>query len=330
MPGGYRLALSKKQDKMKALVFEQAGEAARVLQYKDIPQPLPGAGEVLVQVQARPVNPSDHYFIQGVYRRKPVFPQVAGLEGTGVIAALGAGVTGFETGQPVAFRAVGTWAEYCVVPVAQLIPITMPLPPETAAQLGLNTMTAVGLLEEAQLKPGQFLLVDAASSSTADLLVQMAAQRGIRVAALVRAGRHLSNVKGAEWVALQDDPQLVPRIQEWTNGAGLDGFLDAVGGPLLGTVLQQMAPFGTVLTYGNFDKGAVAAVSNATLVYRNLTLKGFGIDRWMSLQPATRIQALYTQLVEDLHSGRLTLLPVPVIGMQDATGLTGLQKVILV
>lgn len=330
MPGAYWLALSKKQDEMKALVFEQAGEAARVLLYKDIPQPVPGAGEVLVQVQARPVNPSDHYFIQGVYRRKPVFPQVAGLEGTGIIAALGTGVTGFEAGQPVAFRAVGTWAEYCVVPVAQLIPIAKPLPRETAAQLGLNTMTAVGLLEEAQLKPGQFLLVDAASSSTADLLIQMAAQHGIRVAALVRAEQHIATVKGAEWVALQDDPQLAQRILEWTNGAGLDGFLDAVGGPLLGTVLQQMAAFGIVLTYGNFNKGAVAEVSNATLVYRNLTLKGYGVDRWISLQPATRIQALYAQLVEDLYSGRLTLLPVPVMPMQEAIRLTGLQKAILV
>lgn len=317
-------------DKMKALVFEQAGEAALVLQYKDIPQPSPGAGEVLVQVQARPVNPSDHYFIQGAYRRKPVFPQVAGLEGTGVIIALGAGVTGFKTGQTVAFRAVGTWAEYCIVPAAQLITIAKPLPPEAAAQLGLNTITAVGLLEEAQLKPGQFLLVDAASSSTADLLIQMAKQRGIRVAALVRAARNLDTVNGVEWTALQDDPGIAQRISEWTGGAGLDGFMDAVGGPLLGTVLLQMAAFGVVLTYGNFNKGAVAEVSNATLVYKNLTVKGFGIDRWVSLQPAANIQAWYAQVVEDLHQGTLSLLPLPIVPLQDATSLTGLQKVILV
>ena len=81
---------------MQAIIFEQAGRAEEVLAVRDMPSPVPGRGQVLIQVAARPIQPADFLFIEGRYRIKPAFPQVAGLEGVGTITVCGPEVTGFE------------------------------------------------------------------------------------------------------------------------------------------------------------------------------------------------------------------------------------------
>src|SRR6516164_11102666 len=96
---------------MRAIIFRQAGPLTEVLQLEETNIKAPGDSEVQITIMARPINPSDEMFVQGVYRQKPSFPQIAGLEGAGIITDCGKNVNLSLLGKRAAFRAAGAWAE---------------------------------------------------------------------------------------------------------------------------------------------------------------------------------------------------------------------------
>src|SRR5512141_2418478 len=109
---------------MRALQFEKAGEPGEVLRMRQLPVPEPGPGEVRLAMSLRPINPSDVLQVKGVYGRKPPLPAIAGLEGLGLVDALGPGVSGLSLGQRmVPLGAPGTWAEYVVTAADNLVAI---------------------------------------------------------------------------------------------------------------------------------------------------------------------------------------------------------------
>ena len=95
---------------MQAVIFEQSGKAQDVLKIHDIAPPIAGQDQVLIRVSSRPIHPADFLFIEGRYRIKPIFPQVAGFDGVGTITAFGPGITNYHPGMRVAFRSPGAWA----------------------------------------------------------------------------------------------------------------------------------------------------------------------------------------------------------------------------
>ncbi len=263
---------------MKAIRFHQPGKPEDVLKLEEIAEPAPSPTQVLIKVKASPVNPSDILFIQGNYRRKPIYPQIAGLEGSGIIAECGKAVTSFKMGDFVAFRAPGTWSKYCLA----------------------------------------FLLLDTASSTVSGIAIQLAVAKGIRVLALVRDPRPIPELTslGVETSFLQDDPDLVHKIQAVTAQKGIQAFFDAIGGKLLEEVIPLMAQYATIVCYGNLSNEK-AGISNGSLVYRNLTLKGFGIDRWLSLHTPEQIRKCYADIVEDLYEKRVVLREIPSVNLEE-------------
>ncbi len=293
---------------MKALVFEKAGELSEMVHLSEVEKPEISASQVLITVKARPVNPSDYLFVKGVYRKKPNFPQIAGLEGSGIIVECGEEVADFNVGDHVAFRALNTWAEYCAVEQEDLIKINQNIPFEVSSQVGLNAITAVALLEEAKIKAGDFLLINAASSSVSSIIIQLAMSKGIKVIALVNDSRHKPALisLGVEAVFLQDDAALPQKLELITKGTGIHGFLDAVGGQIVTTIIPLMAPYGHIIIYGNFSNNEKATFTNASIIYKNLTVIGFGIDHWLSQRSSPKIQQSYNQIVEGLFTGTLS------------------------
>jgi len=293
---------------MKALLFDKAGELSEMVHLSEVEKPVISANQVLISVKARPVNPSDYLFVKGVYRKKPTFPQIAGLEGSGIIVECGEGVVDFNIGDHVAFRALNTWAEYCAVEQEDLIKINHNIPFEASAQLGLNTITAIALLEEAKIKGGDFLLVNAASSSVSSIIIQLAMSKGIKVIALVKDLQHKPALisLGVEAIFLQADPALSQQLEIVTKGTGIHGFLDAVGGQIVTTVIPLMAAYGHIIIYGNFSNNEKAIFTNASIIYKNLTIIGFGIDYWLSQQSSSKIQQSYNHIVESLYTGTLS------------------------
>jgi NADPH:quinone reductase len=266
---------------MQALVFDRAGDPADALRLVDRALPPEQDGHVLVRVAARPVHPADLAFIRGQYRVRPDFPQVAGLEGVGTVIAGPAGPT-FGPGSRVAFRWPGSWAEVAAVPLNRLMAVPPDISNDDASQISLNPVTAWALLEQAAVAPEDWIMLSAATSTVANLVAAMARQRGIRVIGLVRGeavearGRSL-----AEIILSTRDPELPSKVVGTTGARRVGAFIDSVGGPLVQKLIPALQAGGRIIAYGVQDR-APAEITNAMLIYSNLTWTGFGIDRYLS------------------------------------------------
>ena len=291
---------------MEAVVFEQAGDAREVLALRRVDDPVPLAGHVVVAVESRTVQPSDLSFIRGAYRIRPVFPQIAGLSGAGRVVAVGEGVR-LAAGTRVAFRSPGAWAELVSVPVERTFTVPEGVDIDLAAQFPLNPITAWGLLQMADVRRSDWIALSAAASSVAGLVNALAQERGIRVIGLARPSALADLAPGMVGIAVED-PKLTDRVREATGGKGVAAFLDSVGGPLLNAVFPTLEPGATIVAYGAMSDEP-ALVRNATLVYSNLTWRGFGIDRFVSRLAEREREVMIASLWDGLRAGRL---PLPV------------------
>lgn len=293
---------------MRAVEFEQAGEPAQVLNYTQREAPKADDHNVLVKVAARPIHPADLAFIRGQYRVRPAFPQIAGLEGAGTVVDAPKG-SRFTPGMRVAFRYPGAWAELAAVPAERLIAVPDGVADDAACQVSLNPLTAFGLLDEAAVKSGDWILLTAAASTVSNLVAGIAQARGIKVIGLVRGAAVDAKARArADHILSVADPDLTATIDALTGGRRIEALFDSVGGPILPKLFAALAPGARIVAYGVQDREP-AAVTNAMLIYSNLTWKGFGIDRWLSLTPAD----VRNRLVDELWSliGR-RVLPLPV------------------
>lgn len=288
---------------MKAAVFDAAGKPQDVLSIREVGLPTPRDGEVLVRVDARPIQPADFMFIGGRYRIKPQWPQVAGLEGAGVVVDCGPGAS-VAPGRRVAFRSPGTWAEYVTVPAGRLHVAPEDIGAEDAAQFSLNPITAWALLDELSANREDWIAINAATSAVAQLVAGLARRRGVQVLGLVRA----DNQNRLDFVTLTaDEEALSEKMLGLTGGTALAGLLDSIGGPTIMNTLPALRTGATIVSFGVLEEQA-APMRNADLIYRNLTWKGFGIDYWLS-----RSQDRHGAMVDELWDAircRDMLLPV--------------------
>jgi NADPH:quinone reductase-like Zn-dependent oxidoreductase len=254
--------------------------------------PVLGPGQVLVAVEARPIHPADLAFVRGTYRLRPHFPQVAGLSGAGRVVEAAPTVP-LTPGTRVAFRWPGAWAEQVAVPVERTFAVPDDISMEDAAQLPLNPITAWGLLEMAEVGPGDVIAITAPTSSVSRITRALAEARGVRVIEIGRNGA---------------TPPVVERLRALGAGVGLAALIDSVGGALVERLLPELRQGATIVTYGTLSPDPIR-VRNATIVYSNLTWKGFGIDRWLSALPSTERVRMVDALWNGLRS-RTYELPV--------------------
>src|SRR5215218_8282694 len=124
---------------MQSVRFHEFGNPAEVLRVEEVERPEPRAGQVLVRMRARSINPSDLLTVRGLYGSLPVPPATPGLEGMGEVAEVGEGVSDLRPGQRVIPLGVpGTWAEYIIAPAVQLIPVPDSVNDQAAAQFVVN------------------------------------------------------------------------------------------------------------------------------------------------------------------------------------------------
>ena len=266
---------------MQAIIFEQPGRAEEVLAVHDISLPVPGRGQVLIHVAARPIQPADFLFIEGRYRIKPAFPQVAGLEGVGTIADCGPEVTGFETGTRVAFRAPGAWAEFAVAPLSRIYPVPPEISDAVACQFALNPLTARGLLSECDLPKSSRLLITAGRSVVARLLTKLARRKGLHASLLVRDGEGYAVLEGDTGQTIASGKSVAEALQTVVDNQGrFHAILDAVGGANTLALIDALEPRGRLISYGILDDGEIT-LKASRILYKNMTWQGFGIDGWL-------------------------------------------------
>jgi NADPH:quinone reductase len=236
---------------MQAIQIQETG-GPEVLHLVDLPIPQPGPGQVLLRVEATGVNFVEIYFRKGVY--KSALPFTPGSEAAGTVEELGPGVTGFAAGDLVASASVlGSYAEYALVPAAQLVKVPAGLAPEKAAAVMLQGMTAHYLAYSTYpLKAGDTALVHAGAGGVGLLLTQMAVKSGARVFTTVstRAKAELSHEAGAAAEILYTEQDFEAEVKRLTAGRGVDVVFDSVGKTTFEKSLNCLRPRGLMALFG--------------------------------------------------------------------------------
>ncbi len=261
---------------MKAVEISAPGPA-EVLRLADRPVPSPGAGEVLVSVAAAGVNRADIMQRQGSYPPPPGASDIPGLELSGAVAALGAGVDFLAVGDDVcALVAGGGYAEYCLVPAPQCLPLPPGVTLRDAAALPEAYCTVwTNVFERGRLVPGETLLVHGGSSGVGTAAIQLARAFGARV--LTTAGSPAKcgacEALGAELAVNYREQDFVTAVLEATGGRGADAILDLVGGAYLQRNLDCLAVEGRLVLIAVMG-GVRGELNLARLMSRRQTLTG--------------------------------------------------------
>lgn len=271
------------------------------------PPPL-GEGQVLVEVLAAPINPSDVLTLTGDYGILPPLPAVGGNEGVGRVAEVGAGVEGLQRGQTVLLPAgSGTWTTHLVADAAALVPLPGDADPLQLAMLTVNPPTARLLLTDiVELGQGDWVLQNAANSAVGLYLVQLAKARGLRTVNVVRRESARAAVEQAGGdVVLVDGDDLAERVREATGEARIKLGIDAVGGTATDRIAQSLAPAATVVNYGMMG-GEPCEVSPGSLIFRGIVLRGFWLAHWYRTAERETRAALFGELVRLVAAGKLS------------------------
>ena len=331
---------------MRALTYAAHGRPVDVLRLDDLPTPAPGPGEVRVRLTHRPVHPSDLSAIRGTYGASRPLPATAGNEGLGVVDAVGPDADSLGADVPAVGQRVvklgdaPTWADAVVLPAADVWPVPDDVPDDAAAQLFVNALTAVLLLEAASgLAPGDVVVQTAGASTVARCVTALAARRGLRTVAVVRSSLHATALAAdgaAVVVADADAPEARAALADAVGPGGAAAVFDAVAGAAGALALSALADGGTHVVYGALS-GQPLAVPPSALIYRRAAVRGVWRSRWVAEAPRAEVVRRLDALAPLAAAGVLPLpvqARVPLAGWRDALAAAAapgrLGKVLLV
>jgi NADPH2:quinone reductase len=223
------------------------------LMWEEVPLPQPKPGEALIRQKAVGLNYIDVYFRTGLYKA-PSLPVTIGMEGAGVVEAVGDGVTAVAVGDRVAYAgALGAYAEARCAPAEKLVKVPDGISFEQAAAMMLQGMTAQFLVRQTfRVKPGDTILVHAAAGGVGLILVQWAKHLGATVIGVVSTPEKATLIKqhGADHALLTTD-DIPARVREITKGAMVPVVYDSVGKDTFITSLDCLQPRGLMVSFGN-------------------------------------------------------------------------------
>lgn len=241
--------------------FDQIG-GAEVLNLRHIPTPVPGPGEVRIRVEAIGLNRAEIMYREGGYFYQPVFPSTLGYEAAGTVESVGDDVTGLTVGDPIcvvpAFLLTdyGTYGDHVLVPASAVVPRPAGVDPVKASAVWMAYLTAYGaLVNDGFVRPGDHVLITAASSSVGLAAIQTALRIGAVPIATTRGATKKKALldAGATHVIITEEEDLPARIMDITDGQGVRLAFDPIAGPGVEAIAQAITPGGSLIVYGALD-----------------------------------------------------------------------------
>lgn len=285
------------------------GNPADVVQLTTGPLPVPGAHEVLVALEAAPLNQSDFLLVHGTYGVRPALPAPVGSEGVGRVVQVGAQADAALLHQRVLILPTyeqGTWASHAVVPVRNLVPVPAGADPLQLAMLGINPPTAYLLLSRfTNLMPGDWVAQTGANSAVGQYVIALAKMAGIKTLNVVRreaAAEQVRQLGGDAVVLLGDD--LEAQITAALGGQQLSLVLDTLGGTVAGSLAKFVQNKGVLVGYSS-EFGHPPVIAPQDLFFRQLSYHGFWLIDWVRNAPAEEKQQVYQRLSDLVARGQL-------------------------
>ncbi|RVW56824.1 Enoyl-[acyl-carrier-protein] reductase, mitochondrial [Vitis vinifera] len=297
--------------------------------------------DVCVKMLAAPINPSDINRIEGVYPVRPHVPAVGGYEGVGEVHSLGSAVKGLSPGDWVipSPPSSGTWQTYVVKEQSVWHKINKDVPMEYAATVTINPLTALRMLEDfGNLNPGDAIVQNGATSIVGQCIIQLARIRGIHSINIIRDSNNLIAVLNVHHTSQSSDGDFLPVSlsdslptgcsKRKLKGLGADevftesqlevknvkgllanlpepalGF-NCVGGNSATLVLKFLRQGGTMVTYGGMSKKPIT-VSTSSFIFKDLSLRGFWLQKWMSSDKAKESRKMIDYLLGLTQEGKI-------------------------
>jgi len=290
---------------MRAIEIKQPG-GPEVLVPAKRPVPQPGKGEVLIRVAAAGVNRPDILQRQGAYAPPPGTTDLPGLEVAGEVVAVGPETARWRVGDKVtALVAGGGYAEYCVAPAPQCLPIPGKLAMIEAAALPETFFTVwTNVFERGRLEAGESILIHGGSSGIGTTAIQLARARGARVFATAGSPEKCAACEqlGAERAINYRETDFVEVVKAATGGRGVDVVLDMVGGEYFARNLDALAVEGRLVEIAT-QRGAKAELTIPTIMQRRLTITGSTLRPRSIAEKGAIARALHTHVWPLLESG---------------------------
>jgi len=291
----------------KAAIYETHGNPAEVLRVVEQPWPQPAPHEVAVKMSAAPINPADLNAIEGKYPIKAELPATPGMEGAGVVVEVGTAVRDLKVGAHVILpHSLGTWREACAVAADKLVPVPAKIDPIQAAMLKINPVTAWRMLHDfVSLKPGEWMIQNAANSGAGRAAIQIARELGYKTVNIVRRAELVEEllVEGGD-VVLVDGENLREEVASATGRAPIRLALNAVGGENALRVAKTLAADATMVTYGAMSLQPLC-IPNGMFIFKNLRFTGFWVNKWYDGATAEQRAETFAPLFEMAKRGVL-------------------------
>jgi NADPH2:quinone reductase len=298
---------------MKAWLLNSPGDGVDRLHLIDVPDPIPGPGDVVLDLHYAALNPADRYLAEGQYPAEPPFPHILGRDGFGTVVAVGEDVTSVPIG---ARRAIlrgdtgvaraGTFAQRAAVAAHDLIEAPPGWTEPQAASASLVYLTAHQAISQwGELAPGSVLLITGASGGVGVAATQLGVALGHVVIGLSRSREKAERLKalGATNVLDPHDPQWRKLLKDFLKGRRVDLAIDNIGGTLFSEVLDTLGMWGRVSVVGRLA-GPVPEFNTSSLLFRRLRVGGVAVGSYSN--PEAR--AAWEQLVAILARTNATPL----------------------
>lgn len=277
------------------------------LTWKELPTPTPGAGEVLIEIKAASLNFPDILIVQNKYQMKPPLPFVPGSEYAGVVAAVGEDVKHLKVGQHVAcLSGTGGFGTHTVAPAA----LCMPLPDgfpfiDAAAFIMIYATSHHALIDRAQLKAGETVLILGAAGGVGTSAIQIAKACGARVIAAASSDEKcaLCTSIGADATINYTTQNLRDAVKSLTDGKGPDVIYDPVGGDLAEPAFRSIAWRGRYLVVG-FAAGAIPALPFNLALLKGASIVGVFWGEFAKREPKSNT-AMMMELAQWYGQGKI-------------------------
>jgi NADPH:quinone reductase-like Zn-dependent oxidoreductase len=290
---------------MRAVQLTAYGNPVEGLKYVDIPAPdAPGPNQVLIGVEFSPINPSDLMLARGIYALHPALPTVIGNEGVGRVLAVGPGVENVKLGDRVlAPLSSFTWRERMIISADGLFALPLDAEPQQLAMLAINPPTAALLLSEyVNLKPGEWVVQNAANSGVGRWVIAFAKARGLKTVNIVRRPELVAELEaiGGD-VVVVDSPDVSERIKAAIGKTELRLALDGVSGPATGVLAATLSPRGTLVSFAAMSMDPMS-ISPLEVIFKPVTVRGFFM---VHPEFAAKLAPAVVQAAEMIASGRV-------------------------
>jgi NADPH:quinone reductase-like Zn-dependent oxidoreductase len=294
---------------MKTLQLRGFGKPTTAPELIESDPPEPETGQVLVALEAAPINPSDLLLIRGRYGHRPALPAALGTEGVGRIIAVGPGVEPDRIGERVLIVPTlqhGTWQDQVAIDQGDAIPVDPAADVLQLAMLGVNPITADLLLRSfVDLPPDAWVGQTGANSAVGHYVIALAKRAGVRTLNVVRRPEAASTLleSGADAVVVYG-PDLDEEVRKALGDERLSLLLDPVAGDVTADLAPWLAHGGTLVSYGGMS-GAPIVVAPADIIFRDLHVRGFWQKHWMDTTPRDEVAAAYAPLAALVADGTL-------------------------